>query len=194
MNQLKTYPERERSLRIGAVIVTVVVLLLVGLMRRVKLPVDVDLSFLPAVNASINALTALALVASLFFVKQRKLIAHRNANFLALGLSVVFLGCYVAYHFTQPEVIYGDANGDGVLAADEEAAVADSRKWYLLLLLSHIGLAGLILPFILFTTINAITGRYERHKKMARYVWPMWFYVAITGPLVYWWLRDYYPK
>ncbi|MEM7573746.1 MAG: DUF420 domain-containing protein [Bacteroidota bacterium] len=190
--KLETFPDKERSLKIGAIVVSVVVLLLVGLMRRVKLEVDLDLSFLPAANAIINSLTALMLLLSLYFVKQGKLLAHRNANMAALGLSVVFLACYVAYHFTSPEVIYGDANHNGLLEAAEAAAVAGSRTLYLVILFSHIGLAGIILPFILYTAIYAISGKYQQHKKMARYVWPLWFYVALTGPIVYLLLKDYY--
>jgi putative membrane protein len=89
-------------------------------------------------------------------------------------------------------VIYGDADGDGVLSALETAAVAGFRPVYLSILLSHIFLAGIILPFILFTTIRAIAGKYAMHRKMARWVWPLWFYVALTGPVVYLMLKEYY--
>lgn len=187
-------PELEKKLKIAAWVVSVVVLVLVGVMRQYKLPVpaDWDVSFLPAVNAIVNALTAVALLCSLYFVKKRKYVAHRNANITALGLSVVFLACYVTYHFTSPEVIYGDVDGDGVLSAVESAAVAGFRPIYLTILLSHIFLAGIILPFILFTTIRAIAGKYTMHRKMARWVWPLWFYVALTGPVVYLMLKEYY--
>ena len=190
--KLDAYPEKERGLKIAAIVVSVVVILLVGLMRRVKLEVDIDLSFLPATNAIINSLTALMLLVSLYFVKKGKLLAHRSANMAALGLSVVFLLCYVAYHFTSPEVIYGDANHNGILEAAEATAVAGSRTLYLIILFSHIGLAGIILPFILYTAIYAISGKYRAHKRLARYVWPLWFYVALTGPIVYLLLKDYY--
>lgn len=190
--QIPNYPEQEKRLKLAAIIVSVVVIGLVVMMRRIKLPVDADLSFLPAVNAIINSLTAVALLFSLYYVRAKNYLAHRNANFAALGLSVLFLACYVAYHFTTPEVIYGDANHDGVLSEIERAAVAGIRPWYLLILFSHIALAGIILPFILYTAINALTGKYKLHKKMARYVWPLWFYVAVTGPVVYLMLSKYY--
>ena len=112
---------------------------------------------------------------------------------MALGLSVLFLLSYVAYHFTTPETIFGDMDHDGVLSAAERAAAGTSRTIYLVLLLSHISLAGLILPFILFTFIRAYTNQFERHRRMARWVFPLWLYVAITGPLVYWLLQPYYP-
>lgn len=194
LSQFTTYPQKEKGLKIAAWVVSAVVLILVGIMRRYKLPVPEgwDVSFLPAVNAIINGLTAVALLASLYFVKQKNYLAHRNANIAALGLSVLFLACYVTYHFTSPEVIYGDLDKNGVLSAAESAAVAGIRPIYLTILLSHIFLAGIILPFILFTTIRAVVGKYAQHRKMARWVWPLWFYVALTGPVVYLMLSKYY--
>lgn len=193
--ELTTYPEKERGLKIAVWVASVAVLLLVGAMRQYKLPVPEgwDVGFLPAVNATLNGLTAVALVFSLYFIKQRKVVAHRNANAVALGFSVLFLLCYVVYHFTTPEVIYGDVDHDGLLSAAEEAAVAGKRTTYLVILLSHIALAGILLPFILLTTLRALVGKYDMHQKMARIVWPLWLYVAITGPIVFWMLRGYYP-
>lgn len=193
--QLKTYPDKERTLKILIWVVSAVVLLLVGAMRQYKLPVPEgwDVGFLPAVNATLNALTALALVCSLFFIKQKKVVAHRNANAVALGFSVLFLLCYVVYHFTTPEVKFGDIDHDGLLSVAETAAVAGIRPVYLTILFSHIILAGILLPFILLTTLRALVGKYELHRKMARIVWPLWLYVAITGPVVYLMLRVYYP-
>jgi len=193
--QLSTYPDKEKSLKILIWVVSAVVILLVGAMRQFKLPVPEgwDVSFLPAVNATLNALTAVALVFSLIFIKQGKVVAHRNANGVALGLSVLFLLCYVAYHFTTREVIYGDVDHDGILSAAETAAVAGQRTLYLVILLSHIALAGILLPFILLTTLRALVGKYALHRKMAKIVWPLWLYVAITGPVVYLMLREYYP-
>lgn len=191
---LETFPDKEKALKIGAWIVSIVVVALVVFMRRYKLPVPDgwDVSFLPAVNATVNGLTAVALLFSLYFVKAKNFVAHRNANAVALGLSVVFLACYVAYHFTTPEVIYGDADGDGILSDAELLSIGSMRTIYLVILLTHIALAGVLLPFILFTTIRAMVGKYTLHKKMARYVWPLWLYVAITGPVVYLMLKPYY--
>ena len=107
-------------------------------MREVTLDVDWNVNFLPAVNATLNGLTAVALLFSLYFVKQGEFVKHRNANATALGLSVLFLLCYVAYHFTTPEVLYGDADQNGVLSEAERLAVSGSRPWYLVILISHI--------------------------------------------------------
>ena len=191
--QIETYPEKEGLLKTLTYVVSAVVLILVFVMRSVKIPIGWDVSFLPAVNALLNALTAIALLASLYYVKNGEFVKHRNANILALSLSVVFLLCYVAYHFTTDEVLYGDVNMDQVLSEAERAAVSGVRPWYLVVLISHITLAGILLPFILLTTVRAITGKWIQHRKMARYVWPLWFYVALTGPIVYLMLRPYYP-
>jgi len=184
-----------KKLNRAAWIITAVVLLLVGLMRRVKinLPEGWDFSFLPPFHASVNALTAIVLVLAFYFIKQKNIEAHRKAIYVAMGLSVLFLLSYVAYHFTSPEIKFGDTNLDGWVDAAEAAAVGGSRTFYLILLITHITLAGLILPFILFTFIRAYTGQIERHRKMAKWVFPLWLYVAITGPICYYMLMPYYP-
>ena len=183
-----------KKLNIGAWIVSAAVLLLVGLMRQVKitLPAGVDLSFLPPFHATLNALTAVVLLVALYFIKQKKVTQHRQAIYLAMGLSILFLLSYVAYHFTAPATLYGDANHDGVVDAAEKLAVGSSRGFYLILLITHITLAAGILPFILFTFIRAFTNQFDRHKKMARWVFPLWLYVAITGPICYLMLMPYY--
>ncbi|OAV44997.1 DUF420 domain-containing protein [Lewinella sp. 4G2] len=193
--QLPTIPEKEGALKIAIIIASVAVTALVVLMRYVKLPVPEswDVGFLPAANAMLNALTAVALVFSLYFVKKGQVVKHRNANGIALGLSVVFLLCYVTYHFTTPEVKFGDADLDGVISASEAAAVAGTRTVYLLILISHITLAGILLPFILWTTMYSLVGKYAQHRRLSKIVWPLWMYVAITGPVVYLMLREYYP-
>lgn len=191
---LKPNKQLEKKLNIVAGIITVLVLVLVGLMRQVKIPLPegVDLHFLAPFHATVNGLTAVVLLFSLVFIKQKKVELHRKANYTALVLSVLFILSYVAYHFTTPETIFGDTNGDGVLSEAERTAAGSRRTWYLVLLLSHIGLAAISLPFILLTFIRAYTNQFERHRRMARWVWPVWFYVAVTGPIVYILLRPYY--
>mgnify|MGYP001945594637 FL=1 len=170
-------------------------MILVGVMRRVKIPLPegVDLGFLAPFHAGVNALTAITLVIALYFIKQKQVEAHRKTMMVALGLSVLFLLSYVAYHFTTPETIFGDLDRNGTLSAEELAAVGSTRTLYLAILLSHIVLAAVSLPFILFTFIRAYTGQFDRHRKMARWVWPIWFYVAVTGPVAYLMLMPYYP-
>jgi len=195
---LERKPQEELSKKLGiaAWVLTAVVLILVGLMRRpelrIPLPEGVDFNFLPPIHAAINALAAVALVGALVAVKAGRIALHRKFILAAMGLSVLFLLCYVAYHFTNTEVKYGDSNFDGILDLTEREAVAGSRPIYLGLLITHITLAGVSLPFILFTFIAGWTNRFAAHRRLARWVFPLWLYVAITGPICYWLLRPYY--
>lgn len=183
----------EKRLNLVAYIVSAAVFFLVLLMRRVKIDLGVDFSFLPSVIASLNALTAVMLLFSLYFIKNKQIENHRRANYAALSFSVLFLLCYVLYHFTTPEIRYGDFDHNGIVSAEELARVGSSRVIYLVVLLTHIFLAAVILPFILLTFIRAYTGQYERHRRMARWVYPFWLYVAISGPICYLMLRPFYP-
>jgi putative membrane protein len=187
--------ELSRKLGIAAWTVTGAVLVLVGLMRRIKIPLPdgVSLSFLPPFHAAVNALAAVVLVIAFVAVLRGKIALHRKMIMAAMGLSVLFLLSYVAYHFTSNEVKFGDANLDGIVDAGELAAVGSARTFYLVLLISHIVLAGVSLPFILFTFIAGYTNRFAAHRRLAKWVFPVWLYVAITGPVCYWMLRPYYP-
>jgi len=183
-----------KRLNIAAWVVTVVVLLLVGMMRRVSidLPDGWDLHFLVPFHSFVNALTAVVLIAGLVFIKQKRYAAHQNAMTGAMALSAIFLLSYVAYHFTNDPTIYGDLDRDGVLSAAEITEAGSMRNIYLGLLLTHIILAAVIFPFILFTFIRANTNQFAKHKKIARWVYPLWLYVAMTGPILYWMLKPYY--
>jgi putative membrane protein len=182
----------EKKLNKVAYVVTAVVIVLVGMMRRYKLDLGMDFSFLPPFHALLNSLTAIVLFIGLYFIKMKQPALHKWCMLSALGLSVLFLLSYVTYHFTTPETLFGDLNHDGILNSQELSLVVNSRTPYLVLLFSHIILAALSLPFILLTFIKAYTHQFEKHKKMARYVYPIWLYVAITGPLCYFLLMPYY--
>lgn len=190
-------PQQElaRKLGIAAWILTAAILGLVGLMRRVKIPLPdgVSMSFLPPFHAAVNALAAVVLVIALVAVLKGRIALHRRMILVAMGLSVLFLLSYVAYHFTSNEVKFGDLNLDGIVDDAERARVGGMRTVYLILLASHIALAAVSLPFILFTFIAGWTNRFATHRRLARWVYPMWLYVAVTGPLCYWMLRPYYP-
>lgn len=163
--------EQAKKLNIIAWILTFVVLGLVVMMRRVKIPVDVDLSILPMINAILNTICAVFLVLAYRAIKRKDVLAHRMWIYRAMIASVLFLLCYVAYHFTTEETLY--------------CKEGFSRTIYFILLISHIVLAAVIFPFVLFTFIRAYTGQIEKHKKMAKWVYPIWLYVAISGPLCY---------
>lgn len=172
---------RAKQLGIAAWAVTALVLTLVGLMRspyKIPLPDGWSMAFLPPVHAVINSLVSICLVGAIIAVKRGKITVHRNFMLAAMALSTLFLLCYVAYHFTTVETRYG---GEGAL-----------RTAYFFLLITHILAAGISLPLILLTFISAWTNRFEAHRKMARWVFPIWLYVAVTGPICYLMLRPYY--
>ncbi len=191
-------PPREelaKKLGIAAWVLTAAILGLVGLMRQVKitLPEGVSLSFLPPFHAAVNAAAAVVLIIALIAVLKRRIALHRRMILTAMALSVLFLLSYVAYHFTSNEVKYGDLNLDGTVDPAERVAAGGMRTVYLLLLASHIILAAVSLPFILFTFIAGWTNRFNAHRRLARWVFPLWLYVAVTGPVCYLMLRPYYP-
>lgn len=170
-------PNAQKFMNIATWVVTILVLALVGIMRRpeYKIQTDIDFSFLATFHATMNALAALVLIAALYFVKNKKYDLHRKAMNAAMILSALFLLSYVVYHLTTPETLY--------------CGVGGIRKVYFFILITHIVLAGGILPFILITYTRAFTGRFELHRKMARWVFPLWLYVAVTGPILYLMLR-----
>lgn len=135
---------------------------------------------LPKVNAILNGSTAVFLLLGLLTVKQKRIGLHRIFMVSAFTLSSLFLVCYVIYHSSTEPTRFG---GDGVL-----------KIVYLIVLFTHITLAALVLPFILFTFYRALAGQFERHRKLARRTWPVWFYVAVSGVLVYLMLSPYYPE
>jgi putative membrane protein len=166
------------------------VVLLSNFKLHVQLPFDVHI--FATINAFINSIIAVLLVAALIAVKNGKYITHKRIMLTALVLSVIFLISYITHHLLAGEAIFGDSNHDGILSADEKAQVGNSRSVYITILLSHIFLAAIILPFILFTAYRALTAEFHLHKKIARYTWPLWFYVSVTGPVVYWMIKPYY--
>lgn len=178
MNQKPNIALGKKLDRVAVVVSIAVVGLVIFMRGDYKPDIGIDTTFIPKVNAILNTGVALALIVALVMIKQKNKAAHQMAINLAMVLSALFLVFYVLYHFTNYETGYG---GEGTM-----------RTVYFTLLISHIVLAGLSLPFILFTYIRAYTGQYEAHKKMARWVWPVWFYVAVTGPVVYLMLSPYY--
>lgn len=159
---------------------------------KVEAKLGFDIHIFALANAVINSIIAMLLLFALLAVKNKNYILHKRLMLTALILSVVFLVSYITHHLLAGEAIYGDANHDGILSDAEKLAVSSSRSFYLIILLSHIFLAGIILPFILFTAYRALIAEYSRHKKLARLTWPLWFYVAVTGPVVYWMIHPYY--
>ena len=188
---LKKNDRKANVLIIGfSLIVFAAVVLLSRFQLKVNLGFDVHL-FAQA-NALINSLVALLLVIALVAVKQRALTLHRNLMMTAMVLSVLFLLSYICHHLFAGETRFGDVNHDGLLSEEEKTAAGSARMIYYILLATHIPLAGIILPFILFTAYRALIGEYPRHKKLAKITWPIWFYVAVTGVVVYLMIKQYY--
>lgn len=162
--------------------ITVFIFLAIVGMQYVAIPLPEGVSFLwlPPVYSTLNALAGVALLFSLYFIVRGEVRKHRAANLTALALSVLFVLGYVLYHITTESTRYG---GEGTL-----------RTVYLILLASHVILAAISLPLILFTFIRSYTGQIAAHKRMARWVYPIWLYVCITGPICYLMLRPYYPS
>jgi putative membrane protein len=144
----------------------------------VKIDLPFDSHLFAKVNAYINATVAFLLVLALWAVKTKKIALHKQAMLAAMFLSILFLLSYVCHHLLTDETKFPETGTIKVV--------------YYFLLLTHILLAGISLPFILFTAYRAAIGEYSVHKKMARYTWPMWFYVAVTGVIVYVMISPYY--
>jgi putative membrane protein len=161
---------------------------------RVKLNVDLgfDVHFFARINAIINTIVAVFLLAALAAVKMKNYKLHRNIMLSAMLLSVLFLLSYICHHLLAGETRFGDINHDGLLDETEKAIAGLKRIVYYILLGTHIPLAGIILPFILFSAYRALTGEFTKHKKLARITWPVWLYVAISGVVVYWMISPYY--
>jgi len=161
-----------------------------NLAGKVSLPFDVHIFALA--NAVINSLVAVLLLAGLAAVKKKNFALHKNIMLLAMALSVLFLLSYICHHLFAGETLYGETDGVKGLSEAEKLAAGSMRTVYLAILATHIPLAGLALPFILFAAYRALTGDYEKHKKLVRIVYPVWMYVAITGVIVYLMINPYY--
>lgn len=136
---------------------------------------------LPAVNATLNALSAVLLLAGWVFIRRGNRIAHRNCMVAALATSAIFLACYLTYHFT-------------VKAVTRFVNPPEWRPFYLAILLTHTVLAAAIVPMILVTVIRALRERFDAHRRIARWTWPLWMYVSVTGVLIYLLLYQIFPQ
>ena len=173
----------------SAIVFTAVVIL-----GRVKLHIQTgfDVHVFAKLNAVINSCVAVLLVSALIAIKIKKQEVHKNLMLTAMFLSVFFLLSYIAHHLLAGETKFGDADMNGIITDAEKYLVGNSRLIYYIILGTHIPLAGIILPFILFSAYRALTGEIDKHKKLVRITWPVWFYVAVTGVVVYWMISPYY--
>lgn len=175
-------------------IVSFVIFTAIVILSRVKLEVDLgfDVHVFALVNACINSVVSLLLIVGLIAIKRRKCVLHKNLMLAAMTCSIVFLLSYVSHHLLAGDTRFGDVNGDNLVDPAELAAVGGKRLLYFIILITHIFLAAVILPFILFTTYRAMTAEWPRHRKLAKITWPIWLYVSITGVIVYLMISPYY--
>lgn len=186
----------ERRFKLPIILVSIVIPIVVAILFSVKLKdfgFQVEpLSFLPPIYASINALTALFLIMGVIAIKNKNKKVHQRFMTSAIACSVVFLVMYVAYHLTADSTIYGDIDGNRILDATEEINAGSMRLVYLFILLSHILLSIIIIPLVLITYVRALSSRFDRHRKIAKFTFPLWLYVALTGVIVYLMISPYY--
>lgn len=175
-------------------VVSFVVFAAVVLLSRIKLEVDLgfDVHVFAKLNAFVNSIVSLLLLAGLMVVRQGKYEQHKKIMIAALILSVIFLVSYICHHLFAGETKFGDIDHDGVVTEAEKALVGGKRTFYYIILATHIPLAAIILPFILFTAYRALISEWPQHKKLARITWPIWLYVSVTGVLVYLLISPYY--
>lgn len=173
---------------------SIIVFAAVTFLSQIKL--NVNLGFDPhlfaKINAVINSAVAILLVVGLVMVKRNSYASHKRIMLLAIVLSIVFLLSYICHHLFTGETRFGDLDHNGIINDHEKLLGGNTRFIYYILLLTHIPLAGIILPFILFTAYRSLTGEYDKHKKLAKITWPIWLYVAITGVVVYVMINPYY--
>ena len=191
MNTKLLDPSKAKNAKKLIIVLSIVIPLVVAVLFKVKIG-GVDFSFLPAIYAGINALTAVVLISALFAVKNKNYDLHRSLMRFALLLSLLFLALYVTYHMTSDSTLYGDTNHNGNLDILEKAQIGATAYFYYVLLISHILLSIAVIPVVLFTYLFAWQGNFVKHKKWTRFAFPIWLYVAVTGVIVYLMISPYY--
>ena len=160
-----------------SILIPVVVALLMVIPKRDALG-ELNVSSLPLFHATLNGATAFMLSIGFYFIKNKKIALHRFSMLTAFVLSSVFLVSYVIYHYTTPPTPF---DGEGVI-----------RMIYFFILITHIILAAAIVPLVLLSIYRGLSGQIEKHKKISKWTFPIWLYVAVTGVLVYLMMSSYY--
>jgi len=190
----QTWQKNDKKAHILIWIFSAIVFLAVTILDKITL--DVNLGFNPHIfamlSAGVNSIVSVLLVVGLLFVKQKKYQLHKNTMMFTMALSVLFLVFYIAHHLFTGETKYGDINHDGLLSVDEISLAGTMRYVYYVIISTHVILAGIVMPFVLYSAYRGLTGEFSLHKKLVRYTFPIWFYVAITGVIVYLMISPYY--
>ncbi len=172
--------KNDKLAKTNILVVSFVVFIAVVSLKYVHVDVDLgfDIHIFASINATINATVAALLVLALIAVKMKNYLLHKKLMSAAILLSIFFLISYIAHHVLAGETSYPKD--------------APYRAVYFVILITHIILAAIILPFILFTAYRALISEFPRHKKLARITWPIWFYVAVSGVVVYMMISPFY--
>lgn len=174
------WKKNDRKARILILIFSIIVFAIIVFLGRYQLNwhPGFDIHIFARINAVINSIVAVLLLMGLIAVKLKKYLIHKRIMITSIILSSLFLISYICHHLLAPETKFG--------------GTVPVRYVYYFILGTHILLAGIILPIILFTAYRALIGEYAKHKKLVRITWPVWFYVTITGVIVYWMICPYY--
>lgn len=178
--QLATWKKNDKKARRLILAFSVIVFVTIVALGRIKLNINTgfDVHIFATINAAINSIVTLLLLAGLIAVKKKKFLLHKKIMLTAIIMSSLFLISYICHHLLAGDTRFG---GTGMV-----------RYVYYFILGTHIVLAAVILPFILYTAYRALVGEFDQHKKLVRITWPVWFYVAVTGVIVYFMISPYY--
>lgn len=173
---------------------SIIIFIAVTALERVTLNVSLtfDEHIFARINAFINCIVAFLLIAGIITAKNKRYNTHKYIMLTAMALSILFLVSYILHHLFAGSTLFGDIDRNGIVSEGEKAKAGFVRYIYFFVLSTHILLAGISLPYILFTAYRALIGENATHRKLAKITWPMWFYVAVTGPVVYLLISQYY--
>lgn len=177
-NQLNVLQEKKEPYRKLIIALSIIIPVAVAVLLSTPKIKGYDLTFLPPIYATLNALTAIFLIVAVVAIKNGNRTLHERLVKLCILLSSAFLVLYIAYHITSEETKFG---GVGMV-----------RYVYFFILITHILLSVVVIPFVLFTYVRALSGNFERHRALAKFTFPLWLYVAVTGVVVYWMISPYY--
>ncbi|TMI81270.1 MAG: DUF420 domain-containing protein [Bacteroidetes bacterium] len=191
---LAPWKKNDRKAWILIILFSVIVFTIVSVLGRVTVPVKLgfNVHIFAKVNAVINSIVAVLLLCGLIAAKSKRYFLHKRIMLTSMFLSVLFLLSYICHHLFAGEAKFGDIDHNGVLTDAERMNAGSARFVYYFILGTHIPLAGIVLPFILFTAYRALIGEFDKHRRLVRITWPIWFYVAVTGVIVYVMISPYY--
>ena len=191
MNLASNHKSSVRTIAVVSIVIPLAVAVLIFLPQKENF-LGEWVRNLPAFNAIINSATSLLLISALIAVKKGNIGLHKKLMMSAFVLGAVFLVSYIMYHLTVPSTKFGDINSDGVLSEAESIAVGGTKYFYYFILLSHILLSIIVVPFVLMAFYFALTEKVEKHKRLVKFTFPIWLYVSVTGVLTYFLISPYY--